>query len=768
MKKYGFAAAGVFCVLSCIAQTNDSFSDGDFTSSPIWSGTSNDFIVNPQFQLQLKSETAGTAYLSTEFNATSIDHYEWGFYIKQSFSPSGSNFSRVYLVSDQPAFTETLQGYYLQFGEAGSNDAIELFRQSGNQRASICRSSPGIIASAFAFRIKVTLLHGEWTLYGDQSGTQNYVQLANGTDTTFQSSVAMGVLCTYTISNSTKFYFDDFYVVNTAMSPPPPPEQPASLNLKDVVINEILPDVSPTIGLPDSEYIELYNRTKNSVVLSGWTLSDGTNAATIADASIDPSAYLLVVPSDRLLDFSFVGNVIGVSSFPSLNNSGDIIILRDAADHLIDSLNYNLSFYHDVSKSDGGWSLELIDPENICGQETNWGASEDDRGGTPGFANSIQGSNPDRSGPRLLEAIAASPDTLHLVFNETLDRSALQGIFNFVPACEVMRAEFEGPSLRTIGIIIGNSWDSETAYSVSVAGVTDCAGNFIEPEFATSAFSLPQVPVAGDLLINEVLFNPRPGGTDFVEIVNGSRKFIDLGRCFIGNVENAHIKNAVTLGRRMIVAPGSYTVLTGDSAALAAQYPKGLESRFRHVSMPSLPDDEGTVAIADSRMQLLDAMHYSSSYHSLLVEDSEGISLERISLADSADYPPNWTSATPACGFATPGYVNSNARPKSVVPRGEVWVDPEVFERENSFARISYSFDQPGFIANVKIVDQQGRLIKTIANNQLLGYEGFFRWDGDRDDGGPARIGYYSVWMEVFNFDGVVQTYRKRAAIFQR
>ena len=84
----------------------------------------------------------------------------------------------------------------------------------------------------------------------------------------------------------------------------------------------------------------------------------------------------------------------------------------------------------------------------------------------------------------------------------------------------------------------------------------------------------------------------------------------------------------------------------------------------------------------------------------------------------------------------------------------------------NSFARIIYRFDRGGFIANVRIFDAHGRPIRAIAENQLLGAEGFFRWDGDQDDGAVARRGYYVVWFEIFDGQGNVKTFRKRLAIY--
>jgi len=135
------------------AQFTDDFSDGDFSVNPSWTGTSNSFIVNSAKQLQLNAPVEGIAWLSTA--SSSVEATEWRFWIKLAFSPSANNFARVYLISDEEDLTGPLNGYYLQFGETGSNDAIELFKQQGTNTTSICRGTNGSIASAFAIRIKV-------------------------------------------------------------------------------------------------------------------------------------------------------------------------------------------------------------------------------------------------------------------------------------------------------------------------------------------------------------------------------------------------------------------------------------------------------------------------------------------------------------------------------------------------------------------------------------------------------------------------------------
>src|SRR5579859_6084043 len=100
--------AGITTV--CFGQVSDDFSDGDFTVNPAWSGSTSQFMINASRQLQLNSTIAGVSYLSTPFTATALDQYEWHFYAKQSFAPSGSNYGRVYLVSDQADLSQALNG----------------------------------------------------------------------------------------------------------------------------------------------------------------------------------------------------------------------------------------------------------------------------------------------------------------------------------------------------------------------------------------------------------------------------------------------------------------------------------------------------------------------------------------------------------------------------------------------------------------------------------------------------------------------------------
>jgi len=846
----------------CYGQVNDDFTDGDFSNSPAWSGSISQFVVNASKQLQLSSSAAGQSYLSSTFSSTNLANYEWTIYVKQSFAPSGTNYGRVYLVSDQADLTQSLNGYYLQFGESLSNDAIELFRQNGSASVSVCRGTNAAIANSFGVRVKVTRDNaGLWKLYADYAGGSNFLLDASGTDAILNSTSFFGVRCTYTATNANKFFYDDIHAgppqIPVDITPPtvtnvqttsastisvsfseaigkPSAEtsanyqannsvgNPLSASLqadgktvvltftksfsngvqnllqvsgvkdlagnsmtsvsfpflffqavpataKDIIVTEIYADPSPQIGLPAQEFIEVYNRSPNPFDLVGWKLSDGTSTAAFGNQIILPQQYFVVCASSNIGLFASYGNVIGVSNFPTLNNSGDNLTLRDGQGKTIDSIKYSLDWYHDTDKQEGGWTMEIIDVDNICGEENNWAASEDPSGGTPAKQNSVFANRPDLAGPQLLSVVPTTSTKVNLTFNEKLEKD-LSGVqFTISPSIDVAKKYFIDQSLRQIAIELSSALALRELYTVAVKNLTDCTGNFIQSDFNHLSFALPEIADSLDVLINEILFNPRPGGVDFIEIYNNSPKFINLKNWKLGNYDSGAVSKSSTLTTSdYILRSAEYVAFTTDPDLLSLLYPQSNQKALFKMPLPSLPDDAGSIALASDDGKVIDHFAYSEKMHSPLLKDNEGVSLERISFSELTNDANNWKSANSSVGFATPGSINSNSRPESSISENSVHIDPEVFSPSlpsQDFSKINYKFDQSGMAANVKIIDSQGRLIKTLANNETLGHEGFFRWDGDRDDGTRARMGYYVVWFEIFDTSGATTVYRKRTVV---
>jgi hypothetical protein len=859
-----FMAKTLAVLLVCVAfqyqqvlgQLTDDFSDGDFTSAPSWSGSASHFIINTSQQLQLSNTVAGTSVLTFPFSSSSLGETEWQFYIRLNFSGSAGNFSRVYLVSDQQDLTTSLNGYYLQFGEAGSNDAVELFRQAGTTSTSVCRATNGSISAAFSIRVKVTRNNaGFWKIFIDYSGGTSFVEEATGIDNTPTTSSFFGIRCTYTLTNANRFFYDDVSIVEipapditspqvnaltvassteisvefsevvdkpaaetlanyaagssthpvsailqadqkvVALLFPQPFANGVTQNLtvrdvkdisgnamtetsleflffhpvdafpKDIVITELFADPTPSSGLPESEFVEIFNRSQNPFNLEGWKLTDGSSTATLSKLILLPGDFLILTSSSSQAAYSALGKTMGVSSFPSLNNSGDAILLKDPSGKTIDSVSYTLNWYRDDEKKDGGWSIEMIDPENRCAESENWIASENSAGGTPGKQNSVFANKPDNTGPKLMAVIALSKTVLQLKFDEKLEK-ALPSSQSFAinPLSEVASVAFEDGSLTSLTLLLHQELQGGILYTITAKNIYDCPGNIIQPEFNSVVFALPEKAESLDVIVNELLFNPTSTGVDFVEVYNRSGKYINLKGW---KIINGPGDDETISDNNLLLEPGSYKVFTENPNTLKGEYLQGKEETFFTMGLPSFADEEGSISITDSESNIIDAFVYSDEMHSQFIKDPEGVSLERISFEQPTHQFQNWKSASSDAGYATPGFINSNARTDGFTSES-ILVEPEIFTPsigQQDFAQVKYFFEKGGYVANVKILDARGREIKRLANNELLGTEGFFRWDGDENNGGKARIGSYMVWFEIFDSGGTVKTFRKRVVV---
>jgi hypothetical protein len=542
------------------------------------------------------------------------------------------------------------------------------------------------------------------------------------------------------------------------------------VNKKDIIISEIFADPSPVNGLPETEFVELMNRSQNPIQLKDWIFGDATHEVRLNEFIILPGKQLVLTLNTKAFQFENFGNVLGVSSFPTLNNSGESLILKDSSGMVIDSVLYSDNWYDDSEKADGGWSLELIDPENICAEEENWTASLDASGGTPGKANSVLASKPDLAAPELLSVVAIAPDTIVIEFNEKLDETLpAVSSFAFEPALEVKHLAFTDNSKRVYLISLVSPLRNRVKYSLTVSGILDCAGNLIAESSQTN-FALPEKAEPRDVVINEILFNPRPTGIDFVELFNRSEKYIDLKGWKIANLENDTIRNEKTVSQKnLVLAPNDFVVFTADPNLLKGEYLQGDENKMVKTTLPSLSDDEGSLVVLDTAGNVMDTLFYSDDQHSPFLKDAEGVSLERVDTESHSANKNNWHSASATTGYATPGLPNSNLLQN--IFEESVSVHPEVFipgDTQPDFAMISYYLDRAGYVGTVKIVSHNGRVVKEVAQNELLGVEGFFKWHGDTAQGSKATVGAYMVWFEVFDEQGTVITIKKRVVVASR
>lgn len=537
----------------------------------------------------------------------------------------------------------------------------------------------------------------------------------------------------------------------------------------DIVIDEIMADPSPPSGLPEVEWLEIKNVSSFDINLSGWKLAKSSGkSGPIANRILKPDSLLVICSSGSLSGLSYYGTTVSVTSFPSLSNAGDLISLLAPDGRTIHAVNYTDDWYQNELKKQGGWSLEMIDINNPCSGIDNWSASVNINGATPGKINSIDAMNIDEYSPKLIRAF--SPDSLHVVlyFNEPMDSlSAMNplhyqidnGIGNPI-SVQPMAPLFDKVILQT-----AIPFQENIVYNLRINALTDCISNPIG-SFTTVEFGLSQLPDSFDFVINEILFNPKNDGVDYVELYNRSDKIINLKNIHIANLNSSGvIDNIVSLpDDGYLFFPKQILAFTINSSNVKRDYVSYHPDNIIRINeLPSFNDDEGNVILLNEQGKIIDQLHYKDDWHFKLLDDVEGIALERINYDSKTQDENNWHSASATVGFGTPADKNSQCKDNENLA-GIINVSPKIISPNNDgrddVLALYYTFPEPGYVANIIIFDISGYPVKHLQTNALCGIRGSYKWDGLNDKKQSINTGQYIVYTEVFNLKGTVRRYK--------
>jgi hypothetical protein len=558
---------------------------------------------------------------------------------------------------------------------------------------------------------------------------------------------------------------------------------PVAPKVGELLLTELLADETPQVGLPASEFVEIYNNTTTKTLsLRGLRLlkPGSATAAVLPDtAKLLPGQYAILCSSTRTAQFASYGKVYGLTNFPSLTNAGDQLVLRGRDGTTLFEVAYTDDWYRDLRKKNGGWTLELIDPANYCGGVSNWQASQDASGGTPGRRNSVAAANPDRTAPTLLRAVAVTPTSIRVYFGEKLDSTAaakptlysLQSSTSTAPV--VSRVVPIGPDFRAVDLLLATPLAPSKPLTVAVAHATDCAGN-ASGLLSSMGVALHEAAQVGDLIVNEVLFNHRSGGVYFVEVLNRSLRYLNLQGYQLSNQKSSGLSTAIISPTdSYVLAPGQLVALTSDANTLQTQYPTSCDATalLAVSSFPTLDNDGGTVYLYDQRNTELDHYTYDKAQQLPLLSTEAGVSLERIR-ANGPSAASNFHSAASTVSYATPGWPNSQAQDATGNGQ-ELTVVPELFtpddDGQQDFTTLNYQLDQPGYVGSVTVYDALGQLTRRLLRNESLATTGFVQWDGLDDHGRKAAIGYYILHIELFRpSGGERREYRKTVVVGAR
>jgi len=535
-----------------------------------------------------------------------------------------------------------------------------------------------------------------------------------------------------------------------------------------VVIDEIMADPSPQVGLPNNEWIELKNISSSPVNLAGWRIADASGqSGPMPNFTLQPDSFVIVCAGSAVAAMSAFGTTISVTSFPSLDNAGDMVSLRSNAGNIIHAVSYTDAWYQNTVKKDGGWTLEMSDAQNPCAGISNWKASIDIAGGTPGRRNSTNATLTDASGPSVLNAFSPNNTSIIIVFDEPIDSitAAASGNYLIDGGITIQSASGIAPLFERVQLLLNTPLSANTVYNIIISNVKDCKGNIISANNKTRT-GIATDAAPNDVVVNEILFNPKSSGSDYAEFYNRSNKIIDANRLYIANRNSGGVISSQKLlsGSPFYIFPGDYVVITEDGDRLALDYfVKNPKAVLTVSLLPSFPDDEGTVVLLNFQGEVVDEVAYKDDWHFKLIDNPEGVSLERIDPGASSQDANHWHSAASTAGYGTPGYQNSQYKLMQNF-NATISVSPKTFSPDNDgrddIATIQYKVTEPGYVANSTIYDAAGRPIRNLVKNATLGLQGYWIWDGLDDKGQKLPVGTYIIYTEVFNLNGKKESFK--------
>jgi hypothetical protein len=432
-------------------------------------------------------------------------------------------------------------------------------------------------------------------------------------------------------------------------------------SLGDIIINEIFPDPSPQIDLPSVEFVELINTSEKTISLNNWKFLDPLSTATLGNISIAPGSILILCSKTDTSEFKKFGHVLGISPWPGLNNSSDILKLKNAQNILIDSLSYSDLWYRSSEKKQGGWSLERIDPKSLCQGLFNWAASVDSIGGTPGKQNSVYVINSDLLSPKADSITRLSDTTITVYFNRHLDKSTvLRENFTLLPDAGSIRNIITDTDYKKLRITFSEKFSAGKNYVLSISGLKDCSGNLIHNSTSQLSFNMPELatptpekPDTALIVITEIFADPSPEVglplVEFVEIYNPGKDSIDL--------EGWSLNDTQTKGslKKSLLAPGEFLIIC--PAADTIQYK--MYGKTAGISpWPSLGNSSDRLVLKSFKNRIVDSILYSDTWYDDVKKKQGGWSLERIDILSKCQGILNWGASIDTLG-GTPGRQNS-------------------------------------------------------------------------------------------------------------
>ncbi|MDP6935815.1 MAG: lamin tail domain-containing protein [Candidatus Marinimicrobia bacterium] len=504
-----------------------------------------------------------------------------------------------------------------------------------------------------------------------------------------------------------------------------------SFIFSQITISEVMFDLDGADS--PNEFIEIYNFSETALDLSGFTIADkhSTDELMIETTAIlNSGEYALIFEGDYdgfydqnippnllqlFVDDSSIGNGLG-------NIQDSVFLINSAGDTLSQfGWDWDITPGHSIEKI-------VLDFPNTS---SNWKESIDSLG-TPGYSNSVSGFATDVGIDTVYTVPELISHNVNFILNIILRNSGLLSTSSQVELNAMPLEYFFLNSGDTIIIheSIPGLPSGSHEYFVEVNTEDD-----LNIENDTLTYQINVSYLQGDLLINEIMYAPYAGDSEWVEIINNTSGKISLSDWMI--LDNMQWKPPKGISTNFIF-PGEFEVIAKDS----------LPQFLYQENFPSLNNSGDALYLFDPTGTLIDEVHYDSNWGG-----NTGISLERISIFMDSDTKSNWGSCIDPSG-STPNEQNSIFINQTFT-QGSLNISPNPFSPDGDGfedeLNILYQLPFSTAFLRIIIYDAAGRKTAELSDGFLEVNTGLLTWDGKTRFNTTARVGQYILLLEAFD-----------------
>lgn len=769
------------------SQFQEGFDGPDITSKNVWQGDLSDFIINEDGWLELVGDSVKSSsklQVSLAFSDTMV----WQFDVKMDFIPSNYNHIRFNLLTDRLSVVGIDETYYVQIGSNNKTISLRRLRETESTPKRYIEQELDILkTNNVKLRVKVTLENSKkWTLYVQEAGKSFFSSIG-----TFEQKLQSKQLkyiksgFDFHYSQKKRGHYIDNIEVSSRIIPHEEPNIPTESEVQFVDIEAInytgaKLNFSAPIDINNANFYaegegfeskEIINRKKlynaNSVIIDfphelalntpytfywegivdqlGLPVKDGNVSVKLVNEESgeeeetpetpeeQPEVPIESYPEKAVRINEVMADPKGLTALPET----EYIELYNTCDSSIDLSSWELHY--------GNNSVALT---GIKIPAHEWIVLY--RSGREIEAGNGQACPLDK----FPSALANTGKELSLYdgSGKQIDQYTYP---KAKPACSWEYSE-EGWHLSTDP----RGGTPGEANSGAKENEEEPEEEPNEPEEETNPE--PEIPEAlqpqpGDIIFNELLPEPFVDGSEYIELYNRSKQELSLKDvCISTRKTDGSLNTRYPLeAYPQTLQAGDYLLLTKSIEGVENFYSLPASLNWLECKLPVLSNTGSTVVLyREDGEIIIDEVSYSPKWHAPTVKNKKGVALERKDPDKDSQNADNWTSAASSAGFGTPGLENSQYLSEETETDSEEIDDP-IYQPTGTF-QIPYRLNQSGYMARGWIFDLSGRKVALIADNTLLGTQGYLEWNGKGRDGSPLNTGIYIIYLELWHPGGNV------------